>query len=102
VSHIPRTDIHRYVGDEFTLRVTVDGLTQGQVTAATWRCGEVSKAKDDGITVEDDEGAAVLVVTITSADTTLLGSGVRSWQAAAGANPPPIVAAGTLNLEARV
>ena len=103
MSHLPETDpLHFYVGDRFTHRIPVEGLTPAQVVAATWKCGPVSKVLNNGITVEDDNGTAVLVVTITSADTTLLGAKQRTWQAAAGADPPSIVAAGILNLEARV
>lgn len=102
MSHIPTTDIHRYVGDPFTHQITVTGLTAAQVTVARWVCRTVVKTIGAGITVVDDGGVARLDVTITKADTEAIGPPAFAWQAAAGGTDPPIVADGNLRLSPRL
>lgn len=107
MSHVPRTNIHRYVGEKFMLKVTVKGLTPGQVTVANWKAvkksgvASVTKTLGTGITAGGIE-EAILSVDITKADTESLGQGVHDWQADAGGPDPPIVAVGTLELSARL
>jgi hypothetical protein len=103
MSHIPKTPIvHRFVGDPFQLRITVQGLTQAQVTAATFRAGSLTKTLGDGITVDDEDGTAVLVVDVTRLDSQALGRGHHDWQAAAGGTDPPVVAYGGIQLDPRL
>lgn len=102
MSHVPETKIHRYVGDEFELQVTVTGLTAGQVTVARFACSTIVKTLGSGIAVTDDDGTARLDIDITKADTEAIGEKAHSWQVAAGGTDPPIVAVGSLTLDPRL
>lgn len=102
MSHVPVTSVHRYVGDPFTLQITVEGLTEPQVTTARWACRSVVKTLGAGISKVDDGGTARLDIDITKTDTEAIGTGDHDWQAAAGGVEPPIVATGSLRLSARL
>lgn len=101
MSHLVPQQLHRYVGDPVTIRITIEELLPAQVTVARWVAGSVVKTLVAGI-AETGVTTAVIEVDITKADTDALGEGLHDWQAAAGGINPPIIAFGTLQLDPRL
>lgn len=101
MTHLTSKRVHRYVGDPLDIRAKIQGLTAGQVSVASWASGSLAKTLGDGVTVEDEDGVAVLVVSISADDTTSLGADIHRWHLTAGSDPAPVVAIGELELTPR-
>lgn len=100
--HLESQLVHRYVGDEVTIRATIAGLDAAQVSVAEWKAGSVVKTiAGGGITVSGTI-PAIIDVQIDKADTDLLGAGNHEWQLAAGSVIPSVKAIGVLELEDRL